>query len=123
MHLTFTPKGELKVNEPDLAGFVLPLKRGTAKGLAEQKMNEIKPLIHKLEKLGGGQLGKMIQRATNKANEAFDDRLQRLQALAQHNPNIPAQLITDVQQERLSVLTAIETAQLQMDSVRLVFCG
>ncbi|MDP2546719.1 MULTISPECIES: RNA polymerase-associated protein RapA [unclassified Oceanobacter] len=123
MHLTFTPTGELKVNEPDLAGFVLPLKRGTAKGLAEQKMNEVKPLIYKLEKLGGGQLNKMIQRATNKANEAFDDRLQRLQALAQHNPNIPEQLISDVQQERQAVLAAIETAQLQMDSVRLVFCG
>ncbi|MDO6805618.1 hypothetical protein Q4595_24400, partial [Wenyingzhuangia sp. 1_MG-2023] len=66
---------------------------------------------------------KMIQRATNKANEAFDDRLQRLQALAQHNPNIPEQLISDVQQERQAVLAAIETAQLQMDSVRLVFCG
>ncbi|WP_221798627.1 RNA polymerase-associated protein RapA [Oceanobacter mangrovi] len=123
MHLTFTPKGELKVNEPELVGFVLPLKKSTGRGLAEQRMAEIKPLLHKLEKLGAGQLDKMIARATSKATEAYEDRIQRLRALSEHNPNISPALLADVEKEGAEVLDAISRAQLQMDSVRLVFCG
>ena len=124
MHLTFTPAGDLKVNEPELASFVLPVpKRGTARGLVEQKTAEIKPLIHKLEKLGGNQLDKMIQRATDRAETAYHDRLQRLRAMVEQNPNIPAQLIRDVEQEEVEVVKALAEAQLRMDSIRLVFCG
>lgn len=124
MHLTFTPGGDLKVNEPELASFVLPVpKRGTARGLVEQKTDEIKPLVYKLEKLGGKQLDKMIQRATERAESAYRDRLQRLRAMAEQNPNIPAQLIREVEAEEVAVVTAISEAQLQMDSIRLVFCG
>ena len=124
MHLTFTPGGDLKVNEPELASFVLPVpKRGTARGLVEQKTAEVKPLIHKLEKLGSNQLDKMIQRATDRAETAYQDRLQRLRAMVEQNPNIPAQLIREVEQEEVDVVKAISEAQLQMDSIRLVFCG
>lgn len=124
MHLMMTPKGDLVVNEPEtLPGFALPLKKGTARGLVEQKTAETQPLIHKLEKLGAGQLSKMVARAEAKAEEAFDARLERLQALSQQNPNIPAQLVNAVKQERDQVLTAIRDSQLILDSVRLVFCG
>lgn len=123
MHLTFTPAGDLKVNEPELTDFVLPLKKGTARGLVEQKMAEVRPLIEKLEVLGGKQLDKMIQKAMSKATEAFDDRLSRIRALAKHNPNIPEYLVAAIEEERDAVLEAIENAQLQMDSIRLVFCS
>ncbi|UTW49989.1 RNA polymerase-associated protein RapA [Bacterioplanoides sp. SCSIO 12839] len=124
MHLMMTPKGDLAVNEPEsLPGFALPLKKGTARGLVEQKTDEVQPLIHKLEKLGAGQLSKMVARAEAKAEEAFDSRLERLQALSQQNPNIPAQLVDAVKQERDQVLAAIRDSQLILDSVRLVFCG
>ncbi len=124
MHLTFTPGGDLKVNEPELASFVLPVpKRGTARGLVEQKTAEVKPLIHKLEKMGNNQLGKMVQRAVERADVAYQDRLQRLRALAEQNPNISSQLIQHIEKEHQDVVGAIRDAQLQMDSVRLVFCG
>ena len=119
-----TPKGDLKVNEPEsLPGFALPLKKGTARGLAEQKEDEVKPLIHKLEKLGAGQLSKMVDRAHDKAEQAFSDRLERLTALSRANPNISQQLVDNVKRERDAVLAAIRDAQLVLDSVRLVFCG
>ncbi|MFC3680037.1 RNA polymerase-associated protein RapA [Bacterioplanoides pacificum] len=124
MHLMMTPKGDLKVNEPEsLPGFALPLKKGTARGLAEQKEDEVKPLIHKLEKLGAGQLSKMVERAHDKAEQAFSDRLERLTALSRANPNISQQLVDNVKRERDAVLAAIRDAQLVLDSVRLVFCG
>lgn len=123
MHLTFTPTGELKVNDPELTDFVLPLKKGTAKGLVEQKVAEMKPLVLKLEKMGKNQLEKMIQRALVKCNDSFDQRLQRLNAMIAQNPNLPAQLIANVEQEREAALAAIREARLSMDSVRLVFCG
>ena len=124
MHLTFTPAGDLKVNEPELTSFVLPVpKRGTARGLVEQKAAEIKPVIQKLEKLGSNQLDKIIQRAVDRAETAYGDRLQRLRAMAEQNANIPAQLIREVEQEEVEVVKAISEAQLHMDSIRLVFCG
>ena len=58
MHLMMTPAGDLKVNDGELPAFVLPLKKGTARGLVEQKAATTQPLIHKLEKLGSAQPGK-----------------------------------------------------------------
>ncbi|WP_430462510.1 RNA polymerase-associated protein RapA [Thalassolituus sp. LLYu03] len=123
MHLMMTPNGDLKVNDGDLPAFVLPLNKGTARGLVEQKTEMARPVIHKLEKLGGGQLNKMVERAANKAKEAYAERLDRLHALAEQNPAIPPQLVADVKRERDAVLDAIAQSQLVLDSVRLVFCG
>ncbi|MFY9179053.1 MAG: RNA polymerase-associated protein RapA, partial [Venatoribacter sp.] len=123
MHLMMTPKGDLKVNDGELPSFVLPLKKGTARGLVEQKQAEVEPIIAKLEKLGSGQLNKMIERAMKKAVEAYDSRLTRLQALSQQNPNISKHLVANVKVEQQAVLNAIGQSQLVLDSVRLVFCG
>ena len=123
MHLMMTPAGELKVNDGELPAFVLPLKRGTARGLVEQKTEAVQPLIHKLEKMGSAQLSKMVDRASSKATEAFAARLERLSALSEQNPNISPLLVADVKRERDAVLDAIAQSQLALDSVRLVFCG
>lgn len=123
MHLMMTPNGDLKVNDGELPAFVLPLNKGTARGLVEQKTDMARPVIHKLEKLGGGQLNKMIERASAKARDAYAERIDRLHALAEHNPAIPPQLVADVKQERDAVMDAIAQSQLALDSVRLVFCG
>lgn len=123
MHLMMTPTGDLKVNDGELPAFVLPLNKGTARGLVEQKTEMARPVIHKLEKLGGGQLSKMVERASVKARDAYAERIDRLHALAEHNPAIPPQLVADVKQERDAVMDAIAQSQLVLDSVRLVFCG
>ncbi|GGY41685.1 RNA polymerase-associated protein RapA [Bacterioplanes sanyensis] len=124
MHLMMTPTGDLKVNEPEaLPGFALPLKKGTARGLVEQRAEEIQPLLHKLEKMGAAQLDKMVAVAKRKAEEAYEDRLARLDSLAQHNANISPAMLDVVRQERDDVLAAIDESQLLLDSVRLVFCG
>ncbi|MCA6062310.1 RNA polymerase-associated protein RapA [Thalassolituus marinus] len=123
MHLMMTPSGDLKVNDGELPGFVLPLGKGTARGLVEQKTAAVQPVIHKLEKLGAGQLSKMVDRATAKASEAYSDRIERLHALAEQNPAIPPQLVDEIRAERDAVLDAISNSQLALDSVRLVFCG
>ena len=123
MHLTMTPRGDLKVNEPELDEFVLPLKRGTARGLVEQKEAQVRPLISKLEKMGMGQLDKMIERAQNKATAAYEARKQRLTSLAKTNPSISESVIAGVELEGERVNEALSRAQLTLDSVRLVFCG
>ena len=123
MHLSMTPRGDLKVNEPELGEFVLPLKRGTARGLVEQKEAQVRPLISKLEKMGMGQLDKMIARAEGKAEAAYSERTARLKALSKHNPAISESMIQAVENEAADVMNAIRNAQLVLDSVRLVFCG
>ena len=123
MHLTMTPTGDLKVNEPDLGQFVLPLKRGTARGLVEQKEAQVRPLISKLEKMGMGQLGKMVTRASAKASEAYEIRIDRLEALAKGSGSVSRSEVASIESERDSVLEAIKGSQLVLDSVRLVFCG
>ncbi|MDF1763187.1 MAG: hypothetical protein P1U57_07250, partial [Oleibacter sp.] len=123
MQLTMTPKGELKVNETAFNQFVLPLKRGTARGLVEQKEAMVRPMISKLEKMAMGQLGRMIERATKKAVDTYDVRLDRLNALAKVNPSVSPATIRATENERNAVLAAISESQLVLDSVRLVFCG
>ena len=123
MHLTMTPTGDLKVNEPDLGQFVLPLKRGTARGLVEQKEAQVRPLISKLEKMGMGQLGKMVDRASAKAAEAYEIRIDRLEALAKGSGSVSRSEVAAIESERDAVLEAIKGSQLVLDSVRLVFCG
>ena len=102
--------------------FVLPLKRHSAR-LGRAKQTQIEPLIAKLEKLGGGQLNKMIERAMNKAVEAYEGRLARLHALSQHNPNMPKKLGGGRETRTRSGAKTMGQAQLSLDSVRLVFCG
>lgn len=123
MHLMMTPNGDLKVNDEGIPGFVLHLKKHTARGLVEQKQASVEPVIHKLEKLGAGQLDKIVERAMNKAVDAYEARLNRLQALSQQNPNMPKRLVDEVKAEQQAVLNALSQAQLVLDSVRLVFCG
>ena len=123
MYLMMTPAGDLKVNDGELPGFPLPLKKGTARGLVEQKTAQVQPIIHKLEKLGAGQLSKMVERATAKAGEAYAARIARLHALAEENPSIPPMLAEQAKAEREAVIRAISQSQLVLDSVRLVFCG
>ena len=123
MHLMMTPAGDLKVNDGELPAFVLPLKKGTARGLVDQKVASVQPVIHKLEKMGVAQLGKMTARARQKAEEAYADRLARLHALSQQNPRLSPVLVAEVKAERDAVLAAIDESQLVLDSVRLVFCG
>ena len=118
-----TPTGDLKVNEPDLGQFVLPLKRGTARGLVEQKEAQVRPLISKLEKMGMGQLGKMVDRASAKAAEAYEIRIDRLEALAKGSGSVSRSEVASIESERDAVLEAIKGSQLVLDSVRLVFCG
>ena len=123
MHLMMTPTGDLKVNAGELPGFAMPLKKSTARGLAEQKSSSVQPLMQKLEKMGKGQLNKMVERSLHKAEEAYTGRLERLRLLSQHNPNIPQHLLSSIEQERDAVLAAIQQSQLVLDSVRLVFCN
>lgn len=123
MYLMMSPSGDLKVNEEGLPGFVLHLKRGTARGLIDQKQASVEPVIHKLEKLGSGQLSKIVERSMNKAVEAYDNRLNRLKALSQQNPNMSKSLVENVSKEQQAVLQALSQAQLELDSVRMVFCS
>ena len=118
-----TPAGQLKVNEVAYSGFVLPLKRGTARGLVDKKEASVKPLINKLEKMAGSQLDKLLSRATSRAEEAYTDRINRLEALAEVNPAISPASVAELKQEKEAVLAAVGQAQLVLDSVRLVFCG
>ncbi|MAR00630.1 MAG: RNA polymerase-associated protein RapA [Oceanospirillaceae bacterium] len=123
MQLTMTPAGQLKVNETAYTGFVLPLKKGTARGLVDKKEAMVRPLINKLEKMATGQLDKLLSRASGKAEEAYTDRIARLEALSQVNPAISPASVAELKQEKDAVLAVLGQSQLMLDSIRLVFCS
>lgn len=123
MHLTMTPDGDLNLNQPESVGAVQTLKRSTARGLIDQKADSLRPLLEKLQRMGGAQLDKMVASAEKKAKQHYQDAIARLDALAQHNPNIPDSLSAQVANERDDVLNAIGQAHLTLDSVRVVFCN
>ena len=123
MHLRMYPNGDLKVNEDQLEQSVLPLKRGTARGLVDQKEQQLRPVIHRLESLGSKQLDKMIERALDKMNAAYSDRINRMKALAATNSHISMTVVNELEAQQIMVEQAIEQSQLVLDSVRLVFCN
>lgn len=123
MHLRMYPNGDLKVNEQALPQPVLPLKRGTARGLVDQKEEQLRPLIHKLESLGGKQLDKMVERSLEKLNTSYNDRINRMKALSTTNSHIPEGVVVELEAQLQTIEAAIEQSQLVLDSVRLVFCN
>lgn len=122
LHIVMTPNGELRVNQPldlDIKG----LNKKTALGLLNKKLIQIKPTLEKLNKMGESQLDKMVAASLKKAQNAYANRIERIQELAKKNANMAGSLIRHIEQEGKEVEEKINQAQLKLDSVRLIFCS
>ncbi len=80
---------------------------------------EIQALADKLEDQILPQQADWIQAATEKASLELDAEIERLQQLARVNPNIRDQEIQDLADQKQHVLQALQSASLEMDTIRI----
>lgn len=122
LHIVMTPDAQLRINQPlDLE--VKGLHKKTALGLLHQQLEQLKPTLEKLHKMGANQLHKLVELSLKKAQTAYQQRVVRLQELGKKNAKLSPELIAQVQQEGELVQEKIANAQLKLDAVRLIFCS
>lgn len=95
------------------------IPKRTAQEIARQGRDAITGLIDAAEKLAAPQQELQRQQALDAANLQLGDELERLQALAQVNPNIRQEEIEHLINQRDLITTAIGDAQLQLDAIRV----
>ncbi|MDF2182844.1 RNA polymerase-associated protein RapA [Neptuniibacter sp. CAU 1671] len=81
--------------------------------------SEIQTLADKLESWVEPQQAEWIQAACDKATHELDTEIERLQQLARVNPNIRDQEIQDLADLKQHVLHALQSASLEMDTIRI----
>ncbi|MCV6615137.1 MAG: RNA polymerase-associated protein RapA, partial [Cellvibrionaceae bacterium] len=91
----------------------------TAQEIARQGREAITGLIAAADKLAAPQQALQQQAALARAREQLGDELERMQALAQVNPNIRAEEIEHLIERRAQIEEALGGAQLQLDAIRI----
>ena len=113
----------------DLAAILTPEKfspliesvpKNTAQALVKQAREPIETLIAHADKHAQQQLPQRIDDATALMFRSMQQEIDRLQALAEVNPNIRAEEVTLLEQQQQELATCISHAQLKLDAVRLV---
>lgn len=93
---------------------------GTARELVRHAQSELTPMIKKAEDSVADQQQQLIDEALEKMRTQQQGELQRLEALAQVNPNIRQQEIDLLREETQALAGYLETAQLKLDALRVV---
>ncbi|MCV6625767.1 MAG: RNA polymerase-associated protein RapA, partial [Cellvibrionaceae bacterium] len=95
------------------------IPKRTAQEIARQGREAITSLIEAADKLAAPQQALQQQAALARAREQLGDELERMQALAQVNPNIRAEEIEHLIERRAQIEEALGGAQLQLDAIRI----
>ena len=93
---------------------------GTARELVRHAQSELTSMIKKAEDSVADQQQQLIDEALEKMRTQQQGELQRLEALAQVNPNIRQQEIDLLRDETQALAGYLETAQLKLDALRVV---
>ncbi|MDM3869886.1 RNA polymerase-associated protein RapA [Porticoccus sp. W117] len=129
----YLPVSSLRVvvdsNGRDLSGVLTPdhLQRlgkkvaiATAQELVRQVRPQINELIEQAQTLAGKQQGGLVESALEKMQRLQKRELQRLQALAEANPNIRQEEIEHIRDTSEQLAGYLEAAELRLDSLRVV---
>ena len=81
--------------------------------------HKFQTLIETANKLAKPQQAKIIEEAQEKFAATAKDDLERLQALAQVNPNIRAEEITQLEENQKALAGYLANAQLKLDAIRV----
>ena len=97
-----------------------PINRHMASKVASSVQDQIHALIEKAEQAVLPKLDDVRQDANVEMQHKLNGELERLLALKAVNPNIRDEEITAIEQQIETLSNYIETAQLQLDSLRLI---
>ena len=91
----------------------------TAQELVRQVRPQINQLIERAQTLAGKQQAGLIETALEKMQQLQNRELQRLQALAQVNPNIRREEVEHIEETGEQLAGYLEAAELRLDSLRV----
>ncbi|MBB6523331.1 RNA polymerase-associated protein RapA [Pseudoteredinibacter isoporae] len=107
----------IKVEHFNQLGQKIPKR--TAQEIARQGREAITSLIDKAEQMAAPEQEKQRQAALDRANDQLGEEIERLQALAQVNPNIRQEEVEHLITKRDAIREAIASAQLNLDAIRI----
>lgn len=95
------------------------VKKPVAKQLVQHARKDIDQIVSHLEDKATGLQATMIEEASARLSEYYDDELARLTALAQVNPNIRPEEVAYLETLKEASLEYLQNAQLRLDAVRV----
>jgi ATP-dependent helicase HepA len=109
-----------KVSFEQLNKQLKPVGRQTGSKLAGALQTAIHPLIAQAVKMAESQLGDIVLNARQQAEQALNERLQRLTALRKYNPSVRQDEIDAVASQQQQLALYIDKARLKLDAIRLI---
>ncbi|WP_110635349.1 RNA polymerase-associated protein RapA [Salinicola salarius] len=109
-----------KVTFSGLSRNLQRVKKGVARELLKSRHDALRELLKKGEQEAQRELPSLVERAQQEMRETLDLELSRLKALAQHNGAIRDDELQALKDERRALDTAIESASLRLDAVRVI---
>lgn len=95
------------------------VKRQMAKQLVQHARADIDRIVRHLESKAETLQATMIEEASARVSQYYDDELSRLTALAKVNPNIRAEEIAYLETLKEASLQYLQSAQLRLDAIRV----
>ena len=109
-----------KVSFKGLSKQLLKMKKGLARDIVKLRLEQLRDLMDKAENEAANHLPSYIEEAQERMRQQLDPEIARLQALAEHNPAVRAEEISQLQQARQELDSQLNQATMRMDALRVI---
>ncbi|GHC27901.1 RNA polymerase-associated protein RapA [Kushneria pakistanensis] len=109
-----------KVSFGGLAKNLRHVKKGVARNLIRERQQQLRGLFDQAEQQAEAELPAMVDEASRQMTQQLNGEIDRLEALARRNPDVRAEEIEMLHQERTALAQAIAGTRLQLDAVRVI---
>lgn len=99
---------------------LIPVDVETANTVIRSQTREIKSMVEISEQLAMAQKPRLIEGARKQIMETLEPEIERLRALRAHNPNVRAEEINFFESQRDAINSALESANVRLDALRIV---
>ncbi len=117
------PSGQWQTGDIDFPSEPKSIDNANASSLIKGMEDQLKEQVDNAKQLAEGQITTLSEQALASMEAELDLEIERLIALAKRNPNIRQQEIELLQQKKSELASRLKNISLQLDSVRVVFCG
>lgn len=108
------------INDEQLATICKPVKKNVAAEMVKHIRSQVDSLTDYAEAIAGPQQEEIVVAAQQRANEVLGEEINRLQALAQVNPNIRQDEIEYLLDTQSALQSYLNGAELTMDAIRIM---
>ncbi|WP_447554921.1 RNA polymerase-associated protein RapA [Vreelandella sp. EE22] len=99
---------------------VQKVNKSLARDLIKSRHDELRSLLTQGESEAEKSLPALVEKARDRMRAQLDGELDRLDALARHNPAVRKEELNALQRERQALEEALDTTRLRLDAVRVV---